>query len=364
MPPIPAKLGQGWQGLADLRCTKVGQHFHAAGPCRIPPGNFAMPNASDASMIVHVAAGVLYDDRGRVLVQRRPDHAHVGGTWEFPGGKADAGEGRSAALARELREELGVEVREARPLIQVRHAYPEKTVSLDVWRVVRFDGTPQPLEGQPLKWVAPESLSTLKMPPADRPIVNAVRLPDTCLVTADEPRDETAFLERLEARLSGGVKLVQLRVKRGRRATERLTRAAAAACGRHGAWLVLNGDPEDALNWGAHGVHLAARGLRQYGERPIPRDVWLSAACHDREELSRAARLEADFVLVSPVKPTTSHPGAATLGLAGFSDLCREAPMPVYALGGMTAQDLEAVWHAGGQGVAGIGGFWGTPEKR
>lgn len=317
-----------------------------------------MPNASDASTIIHVAAGVLYDDRGRVLVQRRPDHAHVGGTWEFPGGKADTGEGREAALGRELREELGVEVRKARPLIQVRHAYPEKTVLLDVWRIERFDRIPEPLEKQPLKWVSPETLPTLEMPPADRPIVNAVRLPDTCLITADEPEDEAAFLDRLAVRLDDGIRLVQLRVNRPRPALERLTRAAAALCARHGAWLVLNGEPIDARAWGAHGVHLSGRRLRRYRERPVPADFWLSTACHDAEELKMAARLEADFILASPVNPTTSHPGAPVLSLPGFAALCHEAAMPVFALGGMAPGDRKAVWEAGGQGVAGISSFW------
>lgn len=314
---------------------------------------------SDPESIVNVAAGVLYDESGRVLVQRRPVQAHVGGTWEFPGGKTDPGETREAALARELREELGISVRRARPLIQVRHAYPEKTVLLDVWRVERFDGEVRPLEGQPLQWVAADRLSGLKMPPADRPIVNAVRLPYTCVVTGDGPAADSAFLERLEARLIAGIRLIQLRrTDLDRAALERLTRAATGACGRHGASLVLNGDPGDALEWGAHGVHLTSARLRRYRERPVPRELWLSAACHDREELELAARLDADFVLASPVKPTTSHPGAATLGLAEFSDLCREAPMPVFALGGMTPGDRDAVWRAGGQGVAGISGFW------
>jgi 8-oxo-dGTP diphosphatase len=311
-----------------------------------------------ADQLIPVAAGVLFDKRGRVLVQRRAKGTHLEGTWEFPGGKADPEESRHGALARELREELGIEVREARPLIRIQHTYSEKTVLLDVWRVESFDGEPRGLEGQPIEWVFPEDLSNLEMPPADRPIVNAVRLPDTCVVTGDGPAADSAFLERLEALLHAGARLIQLRTDRDRAALEPLARAAAAACGRHGAWLVLNGDPEDALDWGAHGVHLTSAGLRRFRERPVPGALWLSVACHDSGELELAARLDADFVLASPVHPTTSHPDATTLGLAGFSDLCREAPMPVYALGGMGPGDCDAVWRAGGQGVAGISGFW------
>lgn len=310
--------------------------------------------------LTHVAAGVLLDQQERVLVQRRRDDAHVGGTWEFPGGKADSGESREVALARELREELGIEVRKGRPLIRIHHEYPEKTVLLDVWRVERYDGEPRGLEGQPLQWIAPEELPALEMPPADRPIVHAVRLPDSCLVTGSEPADDREFLARLETRLSAGARLVQFRSDRDGKGLEWLVRAAVDACERHGAWLVLNDTPDNAVNWGAHGVHLTSRRLRQYSERPVPRDFWLSAACHDREELLLAARIDADFILVSPVEPTASHPGAPTLGLDGFAAICDEAPMPVYALGGMTPEDREAVWHAGGQGVAGISGFWGA----
>lgn len=311
-----------------------------------------------ADQIIPVAAGVLSDKRGRVLVQRRATDAHLGGTWEFPGGKAYPGESREGALARELREELGIEVRQARPLIRIRHEYPEKTVLLDVWRVEHFHGEPGALEGQPIKWVLPEDLSKLEMPPADHPIVHAVRLPDVCLVTANTPTANDMFLQRLEARLAEGIRLVQLRTERDPGDLEGLTRAAAATCERHGAWLVLNGEPADALSWGAHGVHLNGARLRQYRIRPVSTDFWLSASCHDEAELAQASRLKADFLLASPVEPTDSHPGSPVLGIEGFKRLCALAQMPVYALGGMERECKEIVWHAGGQGVAGIRGFW------
>ena len=307
---------------------------------------------------IHVAAGILTDAEGRVLVQRRPDHVHVGGLWEFPGGKRHPGESRRDALDRELEEELGVQVNDARPLIRVRHDYPEKTVVLDVWRVSSFRGVPEPREGQPLEWVLPSQLPALEMPPADGPIVNAVRLPEVCLVTADEPADPGAFLERLERRLMDGIRLVQLRVRRRVGELESLTRRAATLCERHGAWLVLNDDPERAVAWGAHGVHLNRERLRASRGRPVPQDLWLSSVCHDVEELALASKLGADFVLASPVLPTPSHPGAATLGFEGLAALCESAAMPVFALGGLGEEHLQLAWYAGAQGVAGIRGFW------
>ena len=90
---------------------------------------------------VHVAAAAIFDDRGRVLISRRPAHLHQGDLWEFPGGKLEPGESVESALHRELYEELGICVQAARPLIRVLHDYHDKSVLLDVWRVDNFTGT-------------------------------------------------------------------------------------------------------------------------------------------------------------------------------------------------------------------------------
>ncbi|TDJ32326.1 MAG: 8-oxo-dGTP diphosphatase MutT [Gammaproteobacteria bacterium] len=120
---------------------------------------------------IHVVAGVIRDNRGRILVSRRHDDSHQGGLWEFPGGKLNPGEDPFAGLVRELAEELGIRVRAAEPLIDVRYDYPDRSVLLDVWQVERYEGEAAGLEQQPLRWVTPEELAELEMPPADRPVV-------------------------------------------------------------------------------------------------------------------------------------------------------------------------------------------------
>ena len=135
-----------------------------------------MPNTAPESWL-HVAAGAIVGADGRILIARRAQHRHQGGLWEFPGGKVEDGEGVREALARELWEELHIEVEQARPLIQIRHRYPDKAVLLDVWRVGRFGGAPAGREGQPLAWAAPEALAGYDFPAANAPIVAAVRLP-------------------------------------------------------------------------------------------------------------------------------------------------------------------------------------------
>ncbi|HEX4051323.1 MAG TPA: (deoxy)nucleoside triphosphate pyrophosphohydrolase [Steroidobacteraceae bacterium] len=124
--------------------------------------------------LVPVSAGILRDATGRVLIAQRPPGKHMGGWWEFPGGKAAESESGTQALARELFEELGVRIGPCHRLLQLRHDYTDRSVVLDVYIVADYAGEPQSLEGQALKWIAPEALGAERLLPADRPIVEAL----------------------------------------------------------------------------------------------------------------------------------------------------------------------------------------------
>ena len=130
-----------------------------------------MLNTEPDMALVTVAVGILIDGVGRVLVTRRAPDAQQGGLWEFPGGKVEAGETLLEALARELREELGVLVETTEALIALEHDYGDKRVRLDVHRVTRWSCEPRGLEGQPLAWQRPEQLRNWAFPAANRPIL-------------------------------------------------------------------------------------------------------------------------------------------------------------------------------------------------
>ncbi len=121
---------------------------------------------------VRVVAAVIYDQQRRVLVTQRPVGKTLEGEWEFPGGKVEVGEADADALRRELREELGVQVRSARALFELAHEYPERHVQLAIWMVEDYTGAPAGLEGQPLRWEPPAALRTLPLLRADLPIVD------------------------------------------------------------------------------------------------------------------------------------------------------------------------------------------------
>ncbi|HST26904.1 MAG TPA: Nudix family hydrolase [Rudaea sp.] len=307
--------------------------------------------------MIHVVAGIVRDEQGRVLLAQRPPGKHLAGRWEFPGGKCEPGESPEHALRRELAEEIGIDTGAVEPLIAVPWHYPEKSVLLDVHAVRDWHGEAHGREGQALRWVGIEEMHALPMPPADKPVVTALRLPPHYPITP-ESEDDAAFLRKVSRLLEAGEAFIQLRCKTI--APARLRILAQAVCdlaARAGAQVLINGDAELALELGC-GVHLPARELMRLSARPLPSHRWVAASCHDVHELAHAAEIGLDFAVLGPVLPTASHPQAAALGWKRFSELVAQAPLPVYALGGVGPRDLADAKRAGAQGVAGISGFW------
>jgi len=124
--------------------------------------------------LILVVAAAIFDASGRVLIAERPAGRHMAGRWEFPGGKVGPGEAEVAALTRELAEELGIEVIDARAMMRLRHRYPDREVELSMWRVERYRGEPRSLDGQQLKWVERARLADEDILEADRPFVAAL----------------------------------------------------------------------------------------------------------------------------------------------------------------------------------------------
>lgn len=310
---------------------------------------------------IHVAAAVIYDAAGRILLARRPEDKHQGGLWEFPGGKVEEGEPVEAALARELEEELGIRVEQARPLIQVSHDYPDKRVLLDVWEVTAFSGEAHGAEGQPLAWVTPRELGNYEFPAANRPIVRAAQLPRQYLITPDN-LEPAALLKGLKAALAAGIRLVQLRAPNLFSPEYRDLAVDAVGLCAGKAQVMLKGPLEWLGDFPAAGWHLTAEQLRQYAPngRPFPRERWLAASCHNAEELALAARMGVDFVTLSPVQPTATHPEAVPLGWDAARELIAGFNQPVFLLGGVGPEDAERAGRIGAQGVAGIRAFWPT----
>ncbi|MEX2482349.1 MAG: Nudix family hydrolase [Gammaproteobacteria bacterium] len=306
-----------------------------------------------------VVAGVVRRPDGAVLISLRPRHKHQGGLWEFPGGKVEGDECTVDALARELAEELGIVVRRTLPLIRVWHAYPDKYVCLNVLEVLDWAGEPRGQEGQSIRWVAAESLSSYAFPAANLPIVSAVRLPSVALIAEHVEDDDDTFLPRLEACLASGVDLVCMvsRCGGGRRATEAAQRAAEL-CRQHGTRLTLDSAIETTADVPGAGLHLSAAALRRLRQRPCSRQRLLSACCDRPDELRHARTIGVDFACLTTAGASTFDAVMAALGSAGSDSRARQASCPVFASGRVGAVDVGAARRAGFQGIAMSSGLW------
>ncbi|KGQ18862.1 Mutator mutT protein [Lysobacter dokdonensis DS-58] len=308
---------------------------------------------------VEVVAGVIRDKTGRILLARRTEGRDLAGLWEFPGGKREPGETPEAALARELHEELGITVDCGAPLIAVPQRYPHKRLRLDVRQIAAWRGTVKGHEGQALVWAPPHTLATYAMPPADIPVVAALLQPDRYLVTPAPNGSDAAWLEWLEAALVKGVRRVQLRAPHCPPARwARLVEAAVDACRRHGADVLINGDLALARAMDA-GVHLRAEQLAELDARPFPKDQRVAASCHTLADLQRAQAIGCDFAVLGPVADTPTHPGETPIGWDGFARLREDVALPIYAIGGMTVDDIAIARANGAQGIAAIRALWG-----
>lgn len=136
-----------------------------------------MPTTEANLPLILVSAVALVDADGRILLAQRPAHKSMGGLWEFPGGKIEAGESPEAALIRELQEELDINTSESclAPLSFASHAYDDFHLLMMLFVCRRWHGQPRPVEGGTLKWVKPNQLRDYPMPPADIPLISVIQ---------------------------------------------------------------------------------------------------------------------------------------------------------------------------------------------
>ena len=315
---------------------------------------------------VHVAAAVIERADGTFLLGQRAADTVYAGYWEFPGGKIEAGETAHAALVRELREELGIEVIRADPWLHREHHYAHAHVHLNIFRVREWRGEITDHVHSALCWEAADATRVEPMLPANAPVLAALAMPDFYAITHAATLGVAEQLRQLQTALERGVRLVQVR-EASLANDERVAfaNAAVALCRSFGARILINSDLELAQKSGADGVHLNAKQLVSLNARP-PFSL-VAASCHSAAELSHAASMHCDFAVLGPVKPSATHPDAAGIGWAEFTKLMTTEhatpPLPVYAIGGLTQADTDAARRAGAHGVAAIRAAWANVQN-
>lgn len=301
--------------------------------------------------LVEVAAAVLIRPDNSFLLACRPAGKPYAGYWEFPGGKIEADESPLQALTRELDEELGITVRQATPWLTRTFTYPHATVRLRFYRVTDWQGELTPRERQQFAWQTAEKITVSPLLPANMPVLRSLALPSIYAITRTVETDMEASLLSIGQTLGNGVKLLQIRQKAmSYDRLEYFSKAVLPLARNHQTIMLINENIPLAQALQADGVHLTAAQLRSLHSRPAVN--WCGASCHNAQELQRAEQLGVDFVTLSPVQPTLSHPGAPSLGWEKFAALIRDYPLPVYALGGLLPADLKIAREHGAHGIA------------
>lgn len=323
-----------------------------------------MPNTEAKNHIahkcIHVAVGIIRNRQGEFLVSQRQPGVRFGGLWEFPGGKQEPGESMLETLKRELAEELGIYVLEARPFMTCIDEATSITVILSVWVVLSFEGQPISKEGQPIRWVDAQALLQLSMPPANTYMVNRLTLSENYFIT---PEPQSATLDEYIANIlsvveSHQVSLMQIRAHSlNDQDYAYLVKNMVAEARALGARVLIN--RIDFMSWLelADGCHLqthVAQSLSHRSHRPFVFSKLLGVSCHSLEQLQKSVVLKADFAVLSPVKKTLSHPQAEPLGWRQFSEMVLSVELPVYALGGIGFHELAQAKAAGAYGIAGM----------
>ena len=299
---------------------------------------------------IQVACALIWRNE-QILLSKRHKGTHLGGLWEFPGGKFESGEEPMACLSRELKEELDIALVDASFMFQIPWNYGEKSVRLWVYEVSRFDGEPRGLEGQDVSWFPSEFLKELQFPRANDAIVRAVGLPRiTKILDAKFAREPKTWVREMHDR--------SVLYLRGLPPGRDLEGAIGLAIG-NGHQVILTLDQLNCFQEGC-GVHLRkSDGIQDALEclKALDRPWPLTSGIRDESDIERQRDWPSDAVFISPVRQTSSHFGIPALGWNRFSKLACDLGVPAYALGGMTKSDIEVVKRYWGFGVAGISGF-------
>ena len=302
---------------------------------------------------INVAFAVVQREDGHVLMAERPYGKESAGFWEFPGGKFESGESADQAITRELYEELGIRLKVAYPWISYSHIYPDKIVKLHVYRIFSWEGTPSGREGQRISWENPSSVTVTPLLPANEKILQAIALPLIyAIINAGPcPGIKMKLMRRLIYLLEQGVRLMQVRIRSMNPDQHiQIMRPIVNLAHKYGAKILVNGNEPLALKSGADGIHLSANQLMNMRTRPCT--PLLSVSCHNASELAHAATLRANFVSLSPVRSTPTHPNVSGMGWEKFADLTNKLPMPVYAFGGLDSDSLATAMRHHAYGIA------------
>lgn len=305
--------------------------------------------------IIKAVVGVLYNKSGQILIAKRQAHQFMGGFWEFPGGKIEPNETKESTVIRELYEELGIEISSLNLHRTMTHQYADRIVELDIYIINSYRHSPIGAEGQKIVWSNIDELTNYKLLPATKTIINSLTLPNKYWITPANNHTSDEWLKQFEQHLKSDITLIQLRSKEALNLSfiEELYRK----CQQYNLKLLLNTVNKTFTETCCDGWHITTDEMSKLYTRPCADDKLLGASTHNLEQALQAQRLGADFVVISPVQATQTHPDTTPIGWDAAQEVVDKLNIPVYFLGGMGLKDLNKTLKLHAQGIAGVSAF-------
>jgi 8-oxo-dGTP diphosphatase len=305
--------------------------------------------------IIRAVVGVLRNESGQILIAKRQNHQFMAGFWELPGGKIECNESTEQTIIRELNEELGVKVNTLSLHQTMQHTYADRMVELCIYNIDQYQNIPLGIEGQQIAWVSIQDLRNYQLLPTMKAFINSITLPNKYWITPSSNHQSEGWMEKFDEKMTQDISLIQLRSK----ITIDVDFIAELhdKCKQHSIKLLINTIDKSFDEPHCDGWHITTGEMSKLNKRPCDEDKLLGASTHNLEEALKAQEIGADFVVISPVQATQTHPDTIPIGWEKAKEVVDKLNIPVYFLGGMGSDDLDGTLKLGAQGIAGVSAF-------
>lgn len=308
-------------------------------------------------MHIKVAVGLLIDSNKKIFLAQRPKSRSWSGWWEFPGGKLEKNESPEEALTRELKEEVGINIVNFERWVTRNYTHEDQNVTLYFFKVTKWNGELTPKENQKLLWINPCEVNKATILPANVFILNALSLPTQYGITNISEVPKEIFLTQLLKQLKQGLKMIQIREKNlSLEELKKVTLEIIKICRPFSAKVILNSYIELANDINVDGIHLNSIELKKFTKKT--KNIIVSASCHSEVDVKIAQDKGIDFVVLSPVNKTISHPRIPPIGWSKFLEISNKFDIPIYALGGMKKNHVNIALDSGAIGIASQRDIW------
>jgi len=305
--------------------------------------------------IIKAVVGVLRNESGQLLIAKRQDHQFMAGFWELPGGKIEDGETTEETIIRELNEELGIKVNALSLHQTMQHTYADRTVELCIYNIDQYQNTPLGIEGQQIAWVSIQDLKNYRLLPTMKTFISSITLPNKYWITPSTNHQSESWMKKFDEKITQDISLIQLRSKT--MLDNHFIAELHDKCKQHNVKLLINTIDKSFDEPHCDGWHITTGEMLKLNKNPCDENKLLGASTHSLDEALKAQEIGADFVVISPVQATQTHPDTIPIGWKAAEEVVRKLNIPVYFLGGMGLEDLDKTLKIGAQGIAGVSAF-------